>query len=119
MNCPSCHSDMRVMDSRKQAGSTVRRRECLSCGHRLSTMEVVVAQRADRPAKATKANKADKTAEQQRPKAKPPKSVKIARAVRKTKQYDDFSSNGDEDYGYIDDLKETGLDLKKKLIHRP
>lgn len=108
MNCPFCHSDMRVMDSRKQAGSTVRRRECSSCGHRLTTMEVVLAQRADRPPKVTKT---DKTAEQQRPKAKPPKSVRIARAVRKTKQYDDFSSNGDEDYGYIDDLKETGLDL--------
>ncbi len=108
MNCPSCHSDMRVMDSRKQAGSTVRRRECLSCGHRLSTMEVVLAQRAERPPKAPKPAQAP---DQQRPKVKPPKSVKIARAVRKTKQYDDFSSNGDEDYGYIDDLKETGLDL--------
>jgi len=108
MNCPSCHSDMRVMDSRKQAGSTVRRRECSSCGHRLTTMEVVLAQRAERPAKAPKHDQGGVTV---KAKVKPPKSVKIARAVRKTKQYDDFSSNGDEDYGYIDDLKETGLDL--------
>ncbi len=45
MRCPKCGcSDDKVIDSRAaRDGSTVRRRrECLSCGHRFSTLESVV-----------------------------------------------------------------------------
>lgn len=108
MNCKLCQSDTRVIDSRKQTGSTIRKRECLKCGYRLTTMEVVLARKAP---KMPRAPKPVKTIEQQKPKVKQLKSVKIDRPVRRSSQYDDFSSNGDENYGYIDDLKETGLDF--------
>ena len=45
MRCPKCScGDDKVIDSRSaRDGSTVRRRrECLSCGHRFSTLESVV-----------------------------------------------------------------------------
>lgn len=108
MNCSLCQSDMRVVDSRKDSGTTIRKRECLKCGYRLTTKEVVLARKAP---KIPRAPKPVKTIEKQKPKAKPPKSVKVDRAVRRSGQYDDFSSNGDEDYGYIDDLKEIGFDF--------
>jgi transcriptional regulator NrdR family protein len=40
MNCPKCDAATHVLDTRQK---TKRRRECLSCGHRFSTVEVVVA----------------------------------------------------------------------------
>jgi len=42
MECPFCgHADSRVMDSRPGPGGIRRRRECLACGRRFSTMERV------------------------------------------------------------------------------
>ena len=45
MRCPKCGcSDDKVIDSRaaRDGGTVRRRRECLSCGHRFSTLESVV-----------------------------------------------------------------------------
>ncbi|HXG41768.1 MAG TPA: transcriptional regulator NrdR [Dehalococcoidia bacterium] len=42
MECPFCgHPESRVMDSRPGPGGIRRRRECLACGRRFSTMERV------------------------------------------------------------------------------
>ena len=43
MNCPKCgDNDPIVIDSRQKPYGTRRRRECLVCGHRYSTVEVSV-----------------------------------------------------------------------------
>lgn len=40
MQCPSCqHPDSRVVDSRESGDAIRRRRSCLSCGHRFTTLE--------------------------------------------------------------------------------
>lgn len=40
MRCPACqHPDSRVVDSRDVGDSIRRRRSCLRCGHRFSTLE--------------------------------------------------------------------------------
>ncbi|MBI1885094.1 MAG: transcriptional repressor NrdR [Chloroflexi bacterium] len=42
MNCPFCgHSESKVTDSRAWEGGVRRRRECLSCGRRFTTIERV------------------------------------------------------------------------------
>jgi len=43
MQCPNCNSDgpSKCTDSRKRDNKTVRRRECLACGHRFTTYESV------------------------------------------------------------------------------
>lgn len=42
LQCPNCGGDVhRVLDSRKQMGSTQRQRECHHCGTRFITREVV------------------------------------------------------------------------------
>jgi len=40
MTCPSCGEDTIVVDSRPNEDSTYRRRECVSCFHRFSTIEI-------------------------------------------------------------------------------
>lgn len=40
MTCPECGSDTKVVDSRRSEDTVTRRRECLACGHRFTTMEV-------------------------------------------------------------------------------
>ncbi len=42
MKCPKCSGDTRVRDSRPLPDSVSRRRECLVCGFRFSTVEVDV-----------------------------------------------------------------------------
>lgn len=43
MNCPKCQDDMTdVIDSRKKPLGVHRRRECLVCGYRYSTIEIDV-----------------------------------------------------------------------------
>lgn len=42
MKCPKCNSDTAVMDSRPHEGTTHRRRECVACPTRFSTVENVV-----------------------------------------------------------------------------
>lgn len=40
MRCPACqHDESRVVDSRDTGGAIRRRRGCLSCGHRFTTLE--------------------------------------------------------------------------------
>lgn len=40
MQCPSCqHPDSRVVDSRESGDAIRRRRSCLACGHRFTTLE--------------------------------------------------------------------------------
>jgi transcriptional repressor NrdR len=42
MRCPACqHPDSRVVDSRDTGDAIRRRRSCLQCGHRFSTLERV------------------------------------------------------------------------------
>ena len=42
MKCPHCQSaESKVIDSRPSKGNVWRRRECLSCGRRFTTTEVV------------------------------------------------------------------------------
>ena len=38
--CAKCHGESRVVDSRVSNANTRRRRECLTCKHRWSTLEL-------------------------------------------------------------------------------
>lgn len=38
--CSKCKSDTKVIDSRPRERGTKRRRECLSCNYRFSTIEI-------------------------------------------------------------------------------
>ena len=39
--CPECHNDSYIISTRERNDGTIlRRRECQSCGHRFSTMEI-------------------------------------------------------------------------------
>lgn len=40
MTCPKCNENTRVIDSKSDEDSTERRRECLVCGYRFSTVEI-------------------------------------------------------------------------------
>lgn len=40
MNCPNCGGMTKVLDSRPNEDSTKRRRECLDCKQRFSTVEI-------------------------------------------------------------------------------
>lgn len=40
MTCPKCYKKTKVIDSRSDEDSTERRRECLACGYRFSTLEI-------------------------------------------------------------------------------
>jgi len=40
MTCPKCYAKTKVIDSRTDEDSTERRRECLECGYRFSTIEI-------------------------------------------------------------------------------
>lgn len=40
MTCPKCYEKTKVIDSRSDEDSTERRRECLVCGYRFSTIEI-------------------------------------------------------------------------------
>ena len=40
-DCPQCHAEnVAVVDSRQHAIGRTRRRRCMSCGHRWSTLEI-------------------------------------------------------------------------------
>lgn len=47
MKCPICGGPTKVVDSRPLRGTTWRRRECLSFGHRFNTLEVEQAELAE------------------------------------------------------------------------
>lgn len=40
MTCPKCYKKTKVIDSRSDEDSTERRRECLVCGYRFTTIEI-------------------------------------------------------------------------------
>lgn len=40
MTCPKCNEKTRVIDSTTGEDSTIRRRECVECGFRFSTIEI-------------------------------------------------------------------------------
>lgn len=40
MNCPNCGGETHVVDSRPKEDSTHRRRECIECKHRFSTVKI-------------------------------------------------------------------------------
>ena len=40
MNCPKCYGETHVVDSRPNEDSVRRRRECVECKHRFSTVEI-------------------------------------------------------------------------------
>ena len=42
MRCPQCSSLSKVIDSRRQGQRVYRRRQCLLCGSRFSTVEIDV-----------------------------------------------------------------------------
>lgn len=49
MNCPSCgHKRLMVLETRNVDGVLRRRRQCLACGERVTTIEVPVALRRKR-----------------------------------------------------------------------
>ncbi len=50
MRCFKCKSDTIVKDSRPKDGSIRRRRRCLKCGNRFSTIEVLVVEQVKEPA---------------------------------------------------------------------
>lgn len=41
MKCPTCKSETKVYDSRPTESGKYRRRECLKCGAKFTTMEVL------------------------------------------------------------------------------
>jgi transcriptional repressor NrdR len=47
MNCPKCDFQTKVYDSRYHSHYVRRRRECLNCGHRFTTMEIYTEQYED------------------------------------------------------------------------
>lgn len=40
MTCPKCYRKTKVVDSRPDEDSIERRRECVHCGYRFSTLEI-------------------------------------------------------------------------------
>lgn len=40
MTCPKCNEKTRVIESVTDEDSTTRRRECITCGYRFSTVEI-------------------------------------------------------------------------------
>jgi transcriptional regulator NrdR family protein len=40
MNCEKCNNKTSTINSRKAKYGTLRRHECLSCGHRFTTVEI-------------------------------------------------------------------------------
>lgn len=40
MTCPKCNEKTKVIESITDEDSTIRRRECLACGYRFSTVEI-------------------------------------------------------------------------------
>lgn len=40
MTCPKCNNKTKVIDSMTDEDSTTRRRECMVCGYRFSTIEI-------------------------------------------------------------------------------
>lgn len=40
MTCPKCYGKTRIIDSRTDDDSTERRRKCVECGYRFSTIEI-------------------------------------------------------------------------------
>lgn len=40
MTCPKCNEKTKVIDSLTDEDSTLRRRECMACGYRFSTVEI-------------------------------------------------------------------------------
>ena len=50
MRCFKCKSDTVVKDSRPKDGTIRRRRRCLKCGNRFSTIEVLVVEQVKKPA---------------------------------------------------------------------
>lgn len=40
MTCPKCYEKTKVIDSTTDEDSTTRRRECMACGYRFSTIEI-------------------------------------------------------------------------------
>lgn len=40
MTCPKCFENTKVIDSRNENDSVMRRRECLACGCRFTTFEL-------------------------------------------------------------------------------
>lgn len=103
MNCTKCGSDTKVIDSR----GTKRRRECLTCQHRFSTVEVLW----ERGKPEIKYIEENKQIEKPKPVAKktikPPKQnsaiqlKKNASARRKIEDWRD--SFLDPDYDYLPD----------------
>lgn len=57
MTCPVCGGQLIVIDSRPSEDSIYRRRKCVECGHRFSTIEIdadLYAQEMDAVKKATR-----------------------------------------------------------------
>ena len=50
MRCFKCKSDTVVKDSRPKDGTIRRRRRCLKCGNRFSTIEVLIMEQVKKPA---------------------------------------------------------------------
>lgn len=55
MNCNECGGRSRVIDSRTTIGGVRRVRECRTCGHRMSTLEVFVRSTTTGPSHLSKA----------------------------------------------------------------
>ena len=48
MICTKCGGETKTIDSRKRRGTVIRRRECLVCGYRFSTEEILL-QKEEQP----------------------------------------------------------------------
>lgn len=100
MRCASCQTETTVLESRRRDDGTYRRRECLSCGARFSTMETVVGLKPG--PKSQKPEAPVKPAKLKGIKPVPPRAAPVRRV-------DDFWLRN-ETHDYREDLKELGID---------
>ena len=77
MNCPKCKGESKVFDSRATAQGVRRRRECLKCSERFSTIEIHTA-----PLKKIPAIKPVAAAKPKEEKKIPPKAKKVEGKTR-------------------------------------
>jgi len=111
MNCPKCNAATKVIDRRNER----RRRECLSCGHRFSTIEMI----AERGSKLTVSEPVAPVAKEAKPRVRKPTQKPSAVTVgvikrnadarrkledmREAKSLKDDFDFMDDDYNYLPD----------------
>lgn len=99
MKCILCNCDTRVLESRAAEDGIRRRRECIVCGERFTTMETMVG-------KTLKAAPASRPKPVAKPKAKPKKPVATPKqrlAARRAVEDRMINAAVNDNFGFDDD----------------